>query len=293
MVSPTLSKTLVFSAMVLVPATAAVHAVLSRSGEEGARYVSAARLPLRPAPSLESAPVRAEILHGATVQVMEEREGWSRVNLWGWVPSDQLVAERPDLTNTEPGPTGPLAGSDPRRNPDAVADVDQNGQRVTDLRKTTRLSVSTVTDFTGKNAPQIVVGVGFLAHNVLVSFEEPPIDVELALYENRLMAGTRTHGKRLYPIPELGGTGKATLARWEDGLTGSRKITIPLSQVDLNTARTDTAILVVRAALPNGYVVYGRDYDVSLREEEKPANAAPKSSAPPAEEKKPDERKDG
>src|SRR5262245_7045221 len=98
MVAPTLSKTLALSAMVLVPATATVHALLRPRGEGGSRYVNAARLSLRPAPALESVPVRAEILRGATLQVMEEKDGWSRVNLWGWVPSDQLTADRPEAS---------------------------------------------------------------------------------------------------------------------------------------------------------------------------------------------------
>jgi hypothetical protein len=291
MVPPTLSKTLALSAMVLVPATAAVHALVSRRTDDATRYVNAGRLSLRPAPSTDSVPIRAEVLQGATVQVMEEREGWSRVNLWGWVPSESLAAERPEVTGGDQiGPSNPLgAGAqpvDPRRGPDAIADVDQNGQRVTDLGKATRVSVTTMTDTGDKNQAAIVVGIGFLSHNVLVSFEQPSIEVELALYEKRLIAGTRTHGQRLY-------TGKATLAKWEDGLLASRKISIPLSSVDMNVARTDAGILVVRAALPNGYVVYGRDYDVVLRREDmKPADPTSKDAASPAE-KKPEQKKDG
>jgi hypothetical protein len=103
------------------------------------------------------------------------------------------------------------------------------------------------------------------------------------------MAGTRTHGKRLYR--PSGWHRKATLTRWEDGLTGSRKITIR-SASRPEHARTDTAILVVVRRCRNGYVVYGRDYDVSLREEEHRPNAAPKSSAPRGRAEEPDQRKD-
>ncbi|MFO0980810.1 MAG: hypothetical protein U1E76_03510 [Planctomycetota bacterium] len=214
------------------------------------------------------------------MHVTEEKDGWSRITVWGWVPSDQLAQEHVEPKAPEtvgPAPPGDGRPAEPRRRDiSAIPDVDAGGRKVTDLKQAAvGIAVATLTEFKDVDSSAITVGLGFLAPprpGILVSFEQPAIDVELALYEKRIIAGAQTHGNKLF-------TGRVSLSKWQDGLITSQKIRIPLKDVDLKSARTDQGILVARATLPNGYVVWGRDYDVMLRRPEKPPEAKPAEGA--------------
>ena len=244
------------------------------SGRKPTRYVQAPKAALYSSPSLSAGSPVAELRLGSAVGLAEERSGWSRVVVWGWVPSEALSETRPGessgLPNAQgnPGEIGPRGPTKQTGLPETTLepDIDDFGRPITDANKASRLTITTVFDDADQGKPRIGISVtladprGRLVGYDLVDSDRAKIRFDFTLYEKRRVAGGHTRGQKLH-------SGSVELQDWKDGIYSvGRKCFIPLSEIATNEGDT-AGILVVRAQMPNGRVIYGRDYDAPLKAE--------------------------
>ncbi len=123
-----------------------VTAVTVAADGEGLQFVEGGQIaPLLALPGTATAPRLGELLSGTAVMVQEVRDGYARITVQAWVPSDSLTEQRPGGG----GPRSPAVSEPP---PAPVQDLTQAYRvRVTpekflkDARKHVRLTLSLIT----------------------------------------------------------------------------------------------------------------------------------------------------
>ncbi|MEW6747106.1 MAG: SH3 domain-containing protein [Planctomycetota bacterium] len=244
-------------------------------GAAPSRFVTATGAALYEAPG-EPPGARLGTLRLATpVRVVEERAGWARVIIWGWVAAAELGTERPTETWEAPGPQGSAPGRTgghgeaapketdaPARLPELVLEpeLDDFGQPIVEVTKATRVTVVTYPEPASDSKPAgIGVSIGLVdPRGRLVAWEGMQLRFNLTLWEKKAVAGGHVRGRKLYE-------GSIQLENWKEGVyAASKACRIGFDQLDRGGVDSPWGILVVQTELPTGRMLFGRDYEVAV-----------------------------